>query len=132
MRAIDVHSHLSTEKAFFLKKHEIQAAEKYYKIKLEYKAEQEMVQYFKAAGVKSFLVGPIPDSVEEAKDNHDYVASLTKNHPDVFGAWANTNPIFGSKGLRELERCIRDLGMAGAAFVPAAASRVPYNDKSYF
>ena len=133
MKAIDMHSHLSTEKGYLFKKPEEQAAlERHYGMKVQYKSEEEMARDFREAGVKSILAGPFGETIDEKREYHTYVAQLAKDYPDAFiGSWVDMDPRMGGKGLRELERCIKDLGMTGLSFLGPLVG-VPYNDKSCY
>lgn len=133
MKAIDVHAHLSTQRGYVLRKAEdLALARKYYKVEIVYRTEREMAEEFREADVKAILVGPISKSIEEAKENHDYLAQMVKDYPDVFiSAWADINPGFGSSALQELDRCITSLGMIGPVF-ESAYFNIPYNDKSCY
>ena len=118
MKAIDVHSHLSTEKGYvFRTGAQVTAAEKQYRTKLgEYKTEEEMADDIRKADVKIILSPPtsVMTDLDEIIEINDYVAQLLINYKDVFlGAWAFIDPRTGLRGVRELERCVKDLGMVG-------------------
>ena len=73
-----------------------------------------MVQDFRKRDVNSILDGWIPKTIDKAKECNNYLASVVKRHSDVFlGWWIYVNPHTGKEGLDELERCIRELGVAG-------------------
>jgi predicted TIM-barrel fold metal-dependent hydrolase len=135
MRMFDVHSHLSTLKGGLMADPMVREMLKArYKTELESKTEDEMYQDFKRANVKVILA-PTPGSektLDLLKKTDDYLASLVKEHPDVYhSAWALCDPRHGQDGVAELERCIKDLGLLGPLFI-AGMSGVPYDDKSYY
>ncbi len=133
MKAIDMHSHMSTKRGFiFTKPEELDQLQRIYRMQVTYKDEAEMAQDFITAGVKAILAGPYGRTMEECRERNDYVAQVVKDYPQAFlGAWADVNPPTGAKGLKELERCLKDLKMIGAAFL-ASFTGVPYNDKRCF
>jgi len=69
---------------------------------------------------------------DEIKERNDYLGHLIKDYPDVvLGAWISIDPDWGLKGFREVERCIKDLGMYGVAAC-GAMSNIPVNDKLWY
>lgn len=133
IKAIDVHSHLSTRKGFLLRtQEEIEFAQKYYRWQMEFKTEQQMAEYFREARVRSILDGRFGQTLEEAMDNHNYLFEVVRSYHDVFlGAWAYVKPQFGKEGVQELERCLKDLNMFGL-FVHNIEAGVRSNDRSYY
>ena len=133
MKAIDIHSHFSTKEGYiFRTPEELNAAEKHYRFKINFKSEEEMAQDFRKWDVKSILDGWIPKTIEEAKECNNYVSSVVKRHTDVFlGWWTYVNPHTGKEGLNELERCIRELGVTGA-MIHGIDTGVPCSDKKYY
>ena len=135
IKAIDLHSHFATEKGYLYKGAEaVKLAEKIYKMKVEYKTEEEMIQDFRDAGVKTILdYGfTLEMPIEEVRELHDAAAQLQRDYPDVIlGTWVAINPKTGIKGLRELERCLKDLGMIGF-LTNAAMVGIPCSDKAFY
>jgi predicted TIM-barrel fold metal-dependent hydrolase len=67
----------------------------------------------------------------QIREMHDYMGHLKKTYPDVvLGCWGDIDPRLGYPGARELERCIKDVGMLGI-YTGAILTGVPVNDKSY-
>jgi len=133
MKAIDIHSHLSTKKGYiFQTAEEVAAAEKHYRFKVEFKTDMQMVQDFRDADVKVILDGPLSKTLDQALDFHNYMGDLIKNYPDVIiGAWAYVKPQYGLKGLQELERCVKELKMTGLMVLGVEAG-IPCNDKGFY
>lgn len=135
MKAIDMHSHYSTKRAYLWRTpEEVAIAEKKFRFKAVYKTEEEMAQDLRVADVKGvFDLGfttEIP--LDEAKELHDYAAQFKKDYPDVFlGGWVSLDPRKGIKALRELERCLEDLGMIGLT-VEASGLGIAPGDKAFF
>lgn len=134
MRMFDIHSHLSTaEGGLMTDPLTIETMKVRYKTEPKPKTEDEMYQDFKLADVKAILA-PTPKvmTLDLLKHSNDYIASVFKKHPDVYySAWALCDPRHGKKGVVELERCIKDLGLLGPLLF-AGMSGVPYDDKSYY
>ncbi|HCX89931.1 MAG: amidohydrolase [Deltaproteobacteria bacterium CG12_big_fil_rev_8_21_14_0_65_43_10] len=66
------------------------------------------------------------------KERNNYLGHLIKDYPDaVLSAWVSLDSDWGLKGLRELERCIKDLGTYGIA-VCGSMSNTPANDESFY
>ncbi|MBP1733450.1 MAG: amidohydrolase 2 [Deltaproteobacteria bacterium] len=116
MRAIDVHSHWATERGYLYKGAEIPAAENTYRIKITYRTREEMAQDLRAADVKAMLDYGFTMSMplDEVRLYHDEAAQMQRDFPDVIlGNWCNIDPRTGREGLRELERCLRELNFLG-------------------
>jgi hypothetical protein len=62
---------------------------------------------------------------------HDYMGHLKKAYPDtILGCWGDIDPRLGVTGARELERCIKDVGMMGI-YTGAILTGIPVSDKRY-
>lgn len=119
MKAIDVHSHLSTEEGSIQYSDEVRKGmEAYYRFKTSYKTEDEMAADFRKADVKGLIIAwdsehnmgtkPVPN---------DYVAKLCDKYPDVFiGGWCCVDPWRGKAAVMEVERSIKELGLMGVKF----------------
>lgn len=134
MRAIDVHSHLSTKPMMgdSLSKFN-EAMEKHYKFKLAFKTEEEMAQDFIKADVKGILVGwDAETNTGLPKLDHDYLAKVVKDYPDAFaGAFCCVDPWKGEMAIQELRRCVKELGMIGVKFQQIAQGFFPNDRRCY-
>ncbi len=142
MKAIDVHSHFWGQKGGLYGRvapEERTRAEKAYGFKpgtfsLD-KTDEEMAQDLRTAGVRGiFDFGFTMDlPIEEVREFHDYAFQLRRDYPDVFlGIWVTIDPRTGLKGLRELERCFKDLdGFVGLG-ANVAGLGIPPSDKSFY
>ncbi len=143
MKAIDMHSHFWGKKGGLYSRVDLEeraSAEKAYGFKpgnlsLD-KTDEEMAQDLRKAGVKAifdfgFTMG-MP--IEEVKELHDYAAQVRRDYRDVFiGTWITIDPRTGLKGLREVERCFKDLGGGfwGVA-TNAAGLGIPPSDRAWY
>ena len=137
MKAIDLQSILmSKERGPMFKDPQILAElTAYFKSPDEVmKSEQEMIQDLRKFDVKIvFVSGGWKlmgwNDLGEIKEMNDYAGELKRKYPDVIlGFWVAIDPDRGRKGLRELERCIHELGSFGIAACGAIAG-IPANDK---
>lgn len=133
MKAIDVHSHLSTKEAGASLGKYNEAMEKYYKFKLAYKSPEEMAQDFIRADVKGILMGWDAESGSGLpKFKNDELASIVKRFPDAFiGGFAGVDPWKGEMAIAELEHAVKDLGLMGAKFQPAVQAFFPNDHRFY-
>ena len=136
LKVIDLHSHYSTRKGYlFQSAEEIALQEKTWGHRTTYRSDEEMVQDFRDAGAGvvldfGFTLRPSV-SLAEMRDLHDYAGQLIKTYPDVIlGAWVSMDPRHGKEGLREYERCLRDLDMLGLLMNPAMINVAP-TDPAY-
>jgi len=135
MKAIDVHSHLSTEKGQNrpADSEESKFMEEYYRFKRSVKTEEEMAQDFIRNDVKGLIIAwDAEANTGYPKVSNDYVAKLAKDYPDAFlGAWACIDPWKGKAAVDELERAIKELGMIGLKFQQVAQGFFP-DDKRFY
>jgi len=133
MKAIDLQCQMVTKWGSFLPPEMAGQFEKYLGTKLGYgKTDEEMAQVLRDADVKAMVVIPtsdITDDIGKVRELNDRSAQFQKDYSDaILGIWASVNPQLGYKGLRELERCIKDLGFVGYYMMSLTAG-VPINDK---
>lgn len=136
LKAIDIHSHFGTKKGYLWRTpEEIEHAENTYHYKIKHHTEKQMAQVLRDAHVKAIfdysftMVMPI----EEVREYHDYAAELIKNDPDVYiGIWVAIDPRTGLKGLREMERCFKDLKIGVGFTSMSMGMGLPPSDKLFF
>ena len=137
MRAIDVHAHMSTSDYTYearMGKELSVTIQQYYRIEEKIKTEKEMAQEFIDLDVKAIIIG------WDAQSNtgyttpgvNDHAAKMVKDHPDAFlGAWAMIDPWKGKAAVKELERCVKELGMIGIKFQSIVQGFYP-NDRRFY
>lgn len=137
MKAIDVHVHPSNA-AFDRKRmwgpEVTEYISKYYGVEYKVKTDEEMAQDFRELDLKAILIGWDTESVTgiDTSSTNDEVARLIKKFPDVFiGGWAMIDPWKGKAAIRELERCVKELGLMGLKFQGALQAFFP-NDKRFY
>jgi predicted TIM-barrel fold metal-dependent hydrolase len=91
-----------------------------------------MMNGFREAEARVVLVSPTwgKQDFGEITAIHDYVGQLKKEYPDVvYSFWVSPAPgVNIIKWIRELERCIKDLGSAGV-YYNGFSTGIPANDK---
>jgi hypothetical protein len=134
MKALDSHIHFSTEQGYLVKDPKmIEAMEKYYRMKVVYKSDEEMAQDFINLDIKAVLM-PIDCETNMGWPNagNDYAASMVKRFPDAFaGSFAACDPWKGEKAIQELDRAVKQLGMIGVKFQQALQAFFP-NDRRFY
>ena len=137
MKAIDVHVHPSTAPFSYERRFGAEATaslQQYYRITERIRSEDEMAQDFRDLDIKAFLIGwdALAGSGYNTGDTNDKVAELIKKYPDVFiGGWAMIDPWKGKAAIKELERCVKELGLTGLKFQQAAQAFFP-NDRRFY
>ncbi len=139
MKAIDMECLMSTkEGAVSRDPAMIEALAAYFKTAgLRIKTEDEQAQDWRDAGVQVVILCATGKPFgftewEHIQDRHNYVGQLKKDYPDVvLGFWVGIPMDWGAyKALKEVERCIKDLGSFGL-FVSGMAG-IPANDKTWW
>lgn len=97
------------------------------------KTAKEMAQEFIDLDVKALLIAWDSEANRGTPIvSNDYVARLVKDYPDAFiGGWAMIDPWKGKMAIRELERCVKELGLIGLKFQPIAQGFFPSNRQFY-
>lgn len=133
MKAIDTHIHFSTREGYVIKDPRLlEAMEKYYRVKVVYKTEEEMAQDFINLDVKAILLPIDAETTRGWKVTNDYAAGLVKRFPQAFiGSFAAIDPWKGKAAIRELERAVKELGMIGVKFQQAIQEFYP-NDRRFY
>ena len=104
---------------------------------LRIKTDDEMAQDWRDAGVQVVILCQTHKILgftefEQIQDRHNYIGQLKKSYPDVvLGFWVGISLEYGLwKALKEVERCIKDLGSFGL-FVTGMYG-IPANDKTWW
>ncbi len=95
----------------------------------------EMLRRMDAAGIeRGFLIATRAGRLGHPACYHlpyELVAKAVKRHPGRFYGLAGLDPYEGMKGVRELERAVKDLGFIGAHFYPHWYELAPDHAKWY-
>ena len=134
MKAIDSHIHFSTRKGYLIADQAMRdAMEKYYRMKVVFKTEEEMAQDFISMDVKAVLL-PVDAEVSRGWPfvGNDYAAGLVKQFPQAFiGSFAGVDPWKGEMAIKEVRRAVKELGMIGVKFQQAIQEFFPDDHRFY-
>ncbi len=137
MRAIDVHVHPNIVSFSYERRWGVEVAQsmmKYYRIEEKICTEEEMAQEFRKLDVKALIIGwdAEAESGYNTSNTNEEVARLIRKFPDVFiGGWAMIDPWKGKAAVKELDRCVKELGLMGLKFQPSAQGFFP-NDRRFY
>jgi hypothetical protein len=90
---------------------------------------EEMVHAMKAAHIEKGIMMAM--ALGEFDVEYEVVRDVVQQYPDTFYAIAGINPLTGMKGVRKLERAVKEYGFIGAHLYPHWF-RTPPNDKIYY
>ncbi len=138
LRAIDIVVNIWTPEANALRP----KRDAFYQGKMKVKKEtaegishEEMLRRMDAAGIeRAFLVATRAGRLGHPACYHlpyEIVAKAVKQFPDRFYGLAGLDPYEGMKGVKELERGVRELGFIGAHFYPHWYELAPDHAKWY-
>ncbi len=133
MKALDIHCHLSTRPQCDAFRPYLEAIERYYKIKVEERTEEEMVAELRRHDVRACIIAwDAEHGTGLPAVTNDYVADLVRRYPDTFlGGWAMVDPWKGRAALQEAERAVTTLGLLGLKFQPPAQAFFPNDRRCY-
>lgn len=133
MKAIDVHVHPSTAEYHRHMGDYLAETEKYFRIKVTMRTDEEMANEFRQEDVKGVLLALDTESASGLpRVTNDYVAAVVKKYPDAFiGGFASVDPWKGKMAVAELERAVKELGLIGAKFQQAMQAFYP-NDRRFY
>lgn len=135
MRAIDIHTHITPLFGYarIMGKEVAKAIEINYRVQDVIKTEEEMVQDFLKLDIKALVIGWDAESnMGIPRVDNAYLAQLVKKYPQAFlGGWAMIDPWKGNAAIRELERCVKELGLIGLKFQQVAQGFFP-NDRRFY
>lgn len=78
----------------------------------------KQLEFMDAAGIDVSVLSATLDEVEDCKLTDDMYAKIREEYPDRFVCLAPCIPTRGEEALGELERAIRNLGLAGVVISP--------------
>ncbi len=141
MKAIDVQVQTMTREArqYFADPEDIERMSRvvFKREESPFLSEEEFIDGLRKADVKGILMCPMGwakanRDIGQIRDMHGYMGHLKKDYPDIIlGCWGDIDPRLGIKGVHELERCIKEVGMLGI-YTGAIMTNIPVNDKIYW
>src|SRR5450759_5777905 len=120
MRKIDLHCYPGTQPWIDSYGPFVEALATYWKREWVAKAEEDVIEEFKSAGVEAVLVAFDIESVTGAPPcSNDYIAGMRDRHPKtILQGWAAVDPLKGTAALDEARHAIEDLHLLGFHFHP--------------
>lgn len=135
MKAIDIQCQASTSWGSLIPTEMVPQLEKYLGRKLDInRTDAEMAQVLRDADVKAMI--PLPtifsDDIGRIREINDRAAEFQGKYSDVvIGVWASISPNLRYRGLKELERCITDLGFVGY-YMMNMDWNPDFNDRAFY
>src|SRR5205085_9630224 len=117
-RAIDFHVHLPTTEFMQVTLGPYaQAAERYFRTEVKLKdIEQIAADYAELDMIGVLLAWDAETATGLPPLGNDYIAAIVQRYPKQFIGFASVDPHKGRAAVKEMERAIKDLGLAGAKF----------------
>jgi uncharacterized protein len=133
MIAIDAHVHPSTkEKLVDHMGHYEQLIEKYFKVEVPVRSDQEFADEYRALDMKAVVLALDSETrTGYPPVTNDYVAELCRDHSDVFVGLASVDPWKRALAVQEAERSIKELGLIGVKFHPGWQGFYPHHKEFY-
>jgi predicted TIM-barrel fold metal-dependent hydrolase len=132
-RAIDFHVHLPTTEFIQITLGPYaKAAERYFRTEVKLKdIEQLAADYAELDMVGVLLAWDAETATGLPPLGNDYVAAIVQRYPKQFIGFASVDPHKGKAAVQEMERAIKELGLAGAKFHPGVQAFYP-NDPTFY
>ena len=134
IRAIDTHCHPSTSE--YLEGSfgpVLQNTRKHFKSKINIRSVDEMADEYRSQGIIACVSGFDAElSMGTPATPNDLIAEMMQRHPDVFIGMAGIDPNKGDEAIRELERCIKELGLKGVGELRPICQKFYPNDKKLY
>lgn len=132
MRAIDVHVHPTDERVARAWGGELEDAERFFRGPWTRESLAATARRYRKLDAMAVLLGADAETTTGVPAYpNDTLAAACRKYPDVFVGFAGIDPWKGELAVRELERCVRDLGLIGAKFHPGRQEFYP-NDQRFY
>jgi predicted TIM-barrel fold metal-dependent hydrolase len=134
VRALDTHAHVTnTKEGTASQSTFIEFMVKHYKFQHRIMTDEEMAEDVRSMNVKMLPVAWDTElNTGLPAVTNDYIASLVKRWPEVFpSGWACIDPWRGKMAIKELERCVNELGLVGVKFQQVLQAFYP-NDVRFY
>jgi predicted TIM-barrel fold metal-dependent hydrolase len=131
-RAIDFHVHLPISEFMevAIGKYR-QAAEAYFRREVKLRDVEEIADYYAEQDIIGVLLAWDAETATGMKPlKNETVAAIVQRYPQQFVGFASVDPHKGDWAVREIERAVRELGLAGAKFHPSVQAFYP-NDPRF-
>ena len=126
-RAIDFHVHLPTMEFMQITLGPYaKAAERFFRTEVKLKdIEQIAADYAELDMIGVLLAWDAETATGLPPLGNDYIAAIVQRYPQQFVGFASVDPHKGKAAIKEIERAIKELGLAGAKFHPGVQAFYP-------
>jgi predicted TIM-barrel fold metal-dependent hydrolase len=132
MRAIDVHVHPTDERIARAWAGDLEDAERFFRGPWTHEDLDATAERYAALDTLAVLLGADAETTTSVPAYpNDHLAAACRKHPDRFIGFAGIDPWKGEQAIRELERCVRELGLKGAKFHPGRQQFYPNDTRFY-
>ena len=131
VRAIDVHIHPPGPGGESLTSS--REAREYFRAAAPAASVEEMAEYYARLDIFGvlFTVDAETSTGQAPVPSNDYVAEIARRYPTQFVAFASVDPWKGKAALKEIERCVGELGVRGLKFMPNMQRFYPNDERFY-
>jgi hypothetical protein len=131
-RAIDFHVHLPITEFMEVAIGPFRAAaERYFRAEVKLRDIAEIADYYHEQDIVGVLLAWDAETATGRKPlRNETVAEIVRRFPEQFIGFASVDPHKGDKAIREIERSVKELGLAGAKFHPGVQAFYP-NDPQF-
>jgi predicted TIM-barrel fold metal-dependent hydrolase len=132
MRAIDVHVHPTDERVVRAWAGDPLDAERFFHGRWTDENLDATAERYRKLDAMAVLLGADAETTTGVPAfPNDELAAACRTHPDVFVGFAGIDPWKGALAVRELERCVRELGLRGVKLHPGRQAFYP-NDRHFY
>src|SRR5262252_849454 len=132
-KAIDFHVHLPIAEFMDVAIGKYRAAtEQYFRIEVKLRDIEEIADYYAEQDMVGVLLAWDAETATGQKPlRNDTVAEIVRRYPHQFVGFASVDPHKGDWAIAEMERAVRELGLAGAKFHPGVQAFYPGDPRYY-
>src|SRR5215472_2357997 len=130
-KAVDFHVHLPIAEFMdvAIGKYR-QAAEQFFRMEVKLRDVEEIAAYYAEQDIVGVLLAWDAETATGQKPlRNDTVAEIVRRYPDRFVGFASVDPHKGDRAIVEIERAVKELGLAGAKFHPGIQAFYPHDKR---
>jgi predicted TIM-barrel fold metal-dependent hydrolase len=132
MRAIDVHVHPTDERIARAWAGDLEDAERFFRGPWTHEDLDATASRYASLDVVAVLLGADAETTTGVPAYpNDELAAACRKYPDRFIGFAGIDPWKGEQAIRELERCVRELGLKGVKLHPGRQQFYPNDTRFY-
>ena len=135
IEAIDMHVHVRTgERARPTDTGEQQrlaAAEAYFRTSHKQLNGDDVAEMYRKLNMMATIFDVDQETRTGVRISNDEIAQAAKRHPDVLIGFGSVDPWKGQAAVKEIRRCVEELGLRGMKFHPTTQAFMP-NDRRFY